>query len=134
LTDALPESVGQFFIYRHMDSNIPDSLIGWADDVDYAVTICDIDCRIIYMNRRSRETFAKHGDIIGKNLLECHNANSREKIKEMLSLGTSNAYTISKGGVKKLIFQSPWRRNGVIAGLVETSMIIPENMPHYDRG
>ena len=55
------------------------------------------------------------------------------KNKKMLSDGSSNVYTISKGGVKKLIFQSPWKINGEIAGLVETSMILPPDMPHYDR-
>lgn len=116
-----------------MKNQIPDSLLQWAEDVDYAVTICDADCKIIYMNRRSRETFARHGDIIGKNLIDCHSSASVEKIKKMLSDGSSNVYTISKGGVRKLIYQSPWRIDGKIAGLVETSMILPPEMPHYDR-
>lgn len=116
-----------------MTHNIPDKLLNWAEEVDYAVTICDADCKILFMNKRSRETFAKHGDIIGKNLLDCHSQASREKIDHMLRTGSSNAYTISKGGVKKLIFQSPWKIDGKIAGLVETSMILPENMPHYNR-
>lgn len=117
-----------------MKSQIPETLLNWAEDVDYAVTICDADCKILYMNRRSRETFAKHGDIIGNNLMDCHSQASRDKIKEMLTTGTSNVYTISKGGVKKLIYQSPWKIDGKIAGLVETSMILPNEMPHYDRG
>ena len=117
-----------------MKNQIPDYLLNWAEDVDYAVTICDTDCKILYMNRRSRETFAKHGNIIGNNLMECHSQASRDKIKEMLTKGTSNVYTITKGGVKKLIYQSPWKIDGKIAGLVETSMILPDEMPHYDRG
>lgn len=128
------ENIGQTFLYTGMTNNIPEKLLNWAEGVDYAVTICDIDCKILYMNKRSRETFAKHGDIIGKNLLDCHSAASCEKIKTMLAEGSSNVYTISKGGVKKLIYQSPWTIDGKIAGLVETSMILPQNMPHYDRG
>lgn len=130
----LPENIGQIFLYTGtMTNNIPDKLLAWAEDVDYAVTICDTDCKILFMNRRSRETFAKHGDIIGKNLLDCHSLASRDKISHMLQTGTSNAYTISKGGVRKLIFQSTWKIDGKIAGLVETSMILPEDMPHYTR-
>lgn len=117
-----------------MNHQIPDTLLNWAEDVDYAVTICDKNCNILYMNRRSRETFQKHGDLIGKNLLDCHASSSQAKIKEMLENGTSNVYTITKGKVNKIIFQSPWRINGEIAGLVETSMIMPPGMPHYDRG
>lgn len=117
-----------------MKHEIPFSLLNWAEDVDYAVTICDADCTILYMNRRSRETFASHGDIIGRNLLDCHSPASIEKIKHMLATGESNIYTISKSGVKKLIFQSVWKIGGEIAGLVETSMVIPDNIPHFDRG
>ena len=117
-----------------MNNQIPEILLNWAEDVDYAVTICDANCKILYMNRRSRETFAKHGDIIGNNLMDCHSQASQDKIKEMLTNGTSNVYTISKGGLKKLIYQSPWKIDGKIAGLVEVSMVLPEEMPHYDRG
>ena len=51
----------------------------------------------------------------------------------MLATGESNAYTISKNGVRKMIYQTPWRRDGQIAGMVEISMVIPEEMPHYVR-
>ena len=52
----------------------------------------------------------------------------------MLATGESNSYTISKGGLRKMIYQTPWRRDGRIAGMVEISMVIPDEMPHYDRG
>ena len=110
-----------------------EQLAHWADEVNYAVTICDADCKILYMNQRSRDTFAKQGDIIGRNLLECHSPASQEKIRHMLATGESNVYSISKNGQKKLIFQSPWKIDGKIAGLVETSMVLPEGMPHYNR-
>lgn len=110
-----------------------EKLAHWADGVDYAVTICDINLRIVYMNQRSRDTFAKHGDIIGQSLLDCHPEHARRKIHEMIKYGKSNAYTITKNGQKKLIFQSPWRLNGEIAGLVETSMVFPPDMPHFNR-
>lgn len=50
-----------------------ETLAHWADEVNYAVTIADKNCNIIYMNRRSRETFCKKGEnLIGRNLMECH--------------------------------------------------------------
>ncbi len=110
-----------------------DKLRGWADGIECAVTICDADCKILYMNERSRATFARHGDLIGHDLMACHSEKSREMIKRMLATGVTNAYTISKGGVRKLIFQTPWRCDGEVAGLVEISIVLPENMPHYDR-
>ena len=43
---------------------------------------------------------------------------------------------LPKKGKKKLIYQTPWYEDDktVPAGLVEFSIILPENMPHYDRG
>lgn len=110
-------------------NNIPD----WAMQMNCAVTVCDADGVIIYMNEKARETFSKHGDLIGKNLMGCHSQASKDKILEMLATGNSNAYTISKNGQRKMIYQTPWRENGKIAGMVEISMVIPEEMPHYVR-
>ena len=33
----------------------------------------------------------------------------------------------------KMIYQTAWKENGEVAGLVEISMVIPEDMPHYVR-
>lgn len=110
------------------------ALCHWADDVDYAVTIADKDCNIIYMNKRSRATFCKNEEsLIGKNLMDCHPLHAQKIIKKLLSEGGSNTYTITKNGVNKLIFQSAWKLEGKIAGLVETSMIIPSDIKHFDR-
>lgn len=111
-----------------------EELCHWADDVDYAVTIADKDCNIIYMNSRSRATFCRDGeDLIGRNLMDCHPEHARCIIRRLLEDGGSNAYTITKNGVNKLIFQSAWRLEGRIAGLVETSMVLPPDMRHFDR-
>lgn len=105
----------------------------WAEEMNCAVTVCDADGIILYMNKKSRETFAKHGNLIGQNLFQCHSPASQEKIRHMLATGESNSYTISKLGQRKMIYQTPWRSNGNIAGMVEISMVIPEEMPHYIR-
>ncbi|MCM1152192.1 MAG: PAS domain-containing protein [Muribaculum sp.] len=110
-----------------------DELINWAEQIGCAVTICDKECNILYMNERSRTTFASHGDMIGKNLMECHPEHAKKKILEMLATGRTNAYTIDKKGQKKLIYQTPWRKNDEIAGLVEFSIVLPPDMPHFIR-
>ena len=98
-----------------------------------AVTVCDTHGTILYMNEKAKETFAKHGDLIGRNLFDCHSETSQAKIRELLSTGGSNAYTIEKRGVKKMIYQTAWRKNGVVSGLVEISMILPDTLPHHVR-
>jgi PAS domain-containing protein len=112
-------------------AHIPD----WVWGMNCAVTVCDADCRIIYMNRRARDTFAAHGDLIGCNLRDCHSPRSVEIIERLLRDGGTNCYTISKAGLRKMIFQTAWRhrRDDSIGGLVELSMVIPEEMPHYIR-
>lgn len=104
-------------------------------NLPFAVTACDKEGIIIYMNAKSCATFLKNGEdsLIGKSLFDCHNPKSVDKIKEILSTGISNSYTIEKNGLKKLIYQCPWFKNDEIAGLVEISLIIPEDMPHFVR-
>lgn len=111
---------------------VPD----WAMGMNCAVTVADADCNIIYMNQRSRETFAKRGGaaLIGHNLMDYHNERSKAIIRRLLDTGGTNCYTIEKEGVHKMIFQSAWRDEaGKVGGLVELSMVIPEEMPHYVR-
>lgn len=117
--------------------NCPEAIVpDWAFRANCAITVADADCRIIYMNERSRETFARRGGaaLIGHNLMEYHNERSRGIIRELLATGGTNAYTIEKEGLRKLIFQSAWRDDaGAVAGLVEISMVLPADLPHYVR-
>lgn len=106
----------------------------WAEDIEGAVTVCDTKGTVVYMNKRSRETFNKQGQsMTGQNLMPCHNERSQAIISDMLAHNRPHCYTITKGGKRKLIFQTPWREEGEVAGLVEFSFVLPDDMPHYDR-
>lgn len=50
------------------------------------VVICDLEHIIIYMNPVACEHYAKQGgaDLLGKRLLDCHNAKSNEMINRVL--------------------------------------------------
>ncbi|MDZ7634336.1 MAG: PAS sensor protein [Bacteroidales bacterium] len=100
-----------------------------------AITVSDISGKIVYMNDKSAFTFSKYGgrDLEGRNLKDCHLPVSWEKILDIMNYGKSNCYTITKEGVKKLIYQTPWYDEGKIAGLVELSMEIPSGMEHFVR-
>ena len=87
----------------------------------------------LYERKRHAARFAGHGNLIGRNLFDCHSPKSQEKIRELLETGGVNAYTIEKKGVRKMIYQTAWKREGVVCGLVEISMEIPGEMPHYIR-
>ena len=87
------------------------------------------------MNEKSGKTFKKWGglNLIGKSLADCHKPKSQETIKNLLNFAETHVYTIEKAGIKKLIYQTPWYSNGKVAGLVELSMEIPFEMPHFVR-
>lgn len=104
-------------------------------EVNLAVTICDKDGKIIDMNDKSRKTFLKPGqeELIGKNVLDCHPEPAHSLLADMLQNPRTNAYTIEKNGVKKLIYQTPWYVDGEFMGFMELSMEIPFEMKHMVR-
>ncbi|MEI7596089.1 MAG: PAS domain-containing protein [Bacteroidota bacterium] len=107
----------------------------WAKEFNSAVTVCNTNGIILYMNKKAGKTFEKWGgiELIGKSLFDCHNDHSVAKIKELIATEKSNSYTIEKNGVKKLIHQAPWFKDGKCAGLVEISIEIPFDMSHFVR-
>lgn len=109
--------------------------INWEKEFDAAVTICDNEGKIIYMNDKAASTFSKDGgyNLIGTSLFDCHSEKSNEIIKSLMTENKSNSYTIENNGIKKLIHQAPWYENDILKGLVEISIEIPFEMPHHKR-
>ena len=108
----------------------------WLKEFPGAVTVCDRHGVVLEMNDRAVETFKDDGGaaLVGRNLLDCHPEPSRSKLAALLASGARNVYTIEKRGFRKLIYQSPWYRDGSYAGFVEFSLEIPADMPHFIRG
>lgn len=52
-----------------------------------AVVICNLEHEIIYMNPAAAARYAKQGGaaLVGSNLLDCHNAQSREQIHKVIA-------------------------------------------------
>jgi hypothetical protein len=107
----------------------------WVREFPAAITVCDPAGIILEMNERAIATFASDGgaELIGRNVLDCHPEPSRTQLAAMLASGQSNAYTIEKNGVRKLIYQSPWYQDGEYRGFVELSLVIPAELPHRVR-
>ncbi|MDH7479335.1 MAG: diguanylate cyclase [Syntrophomonadaceae bacterium] len=108
----------------------------WVKSFPVAVTICDHYGVILEMNDRAAEVFAKRGgrELVGKNVLYCHPQSAREKLAELLKRGGTNCYTTENNGVKRLVYQAPWYKDGEYQGLVELLFEIPADMPHFVRG
>src|ERR1700690_4673688 len=107
----------------------------WIKEFPAAVTVCDREGNIIEMNDKAAKTFEKDGghNLIGKNMLDCHPELARTKTERLLAAKEKNVYTIEKNGIKKLIFQSPWFKDGKYSGSVEVSLEIPFELPHFVR-
>ena len=107
----------------------------WVKEFPGAVTVCDAEGRIVEMNEKSREVFAADGGakLLGANVLDCHPEPSRSRLKAMMDDRRENVYTIQKNGRKKLIYQTPWYKDGAYAGFVELSLEIAWDLPHFNR-
>lgn len=107
----------------------------WVKHIPISITVCDKDGIITEINDTAAETFAKYGgkELLGKSLYHYHPEHCNAMIRNMLSTGESHSYTISKAGKKKLIHQQPYIIDGEVAGVVEFSILLPDDMPHYER-
>jgi len=107
----------------------------WVKSFPAAITVCDAQGIILEMNEAALEVFRADGGekLLGSNLLDCHSERSRRILEEMMTNQRANVYTIEKNGRKKLIYQSPWYKDGQYAGFIELSLVIPAEMPHFIR-
>lgn len=107
----------------------------WIKEFPAAITVCDAEGFILAMNEKAAKVFEKDGGrkLVGSNMLNCHPDPARNKVERLLAAKEKNVYTIEKNGIKKLIYQSPWYKDGQYAGFVELSLEIPWEMPHFIR-
>jgi transcriptional regulator with PAS, ATPase and Fis domain len=117
------------------ETQSPNSATNWPDEISASITVIDRSFTILYMNEKSAAAFAKWGGkaLVGKDVRRCHQEHSVHIIEHILETGEPYIYTIEKQGIKKLIYQTPWRKDGQIMGVVEFSMEIPPEMPHHVR-
>jgi len=107
----------------------------WVQEFPAAITVSDAQGKIIEMNGKAAKTLEKDGGakLIGTNVLDCHPEPSRTKLRDIMDNRKINIYTLEKDGIKKLIYQAPWYEGGEYAGVVELSVEIPFEMPHFVR-
>ena len=103
------------------------------ENLPIAITVSDKDGNIIDMNQTSADVNSHGKKIIGNNLYDCHPPQAAAKLRELYEKQEKNVYTIEKNGIKKLIYQVPWYKDGQFGGLMELSLPIPFEMPHYVR-
>jgi transcriptional regulator with PAS, ATPase and Fis domain len=111
------------------------SEFSWIKEFPTAITITDAEGLILEMNDKAALTFASDGGyaLVGTSVLNCHPELARSKLAALMEGRRTNVYTIEKKGVKKLIYQAPWFKDGQYAGFIEFSFEIPVNLPHFIR-
>ena len=96
-----------------------------------AATVCDKEGIVLYQNKRAID---RDGDVVGKNLYNCHGEKAGAMIRHMIESDESNTYQIIRHGKHKLLHQTPWYdEEGSIAGLIELAIDLPDQMPVFNR-
>lgn len=104
----------------------------WVKSFAGAITVCDTEGIIVEVNDAASEGFGGQ-QLLGANVLDCHPEKARAELEQMMATQHANMYTIEKQGKKKLIYQTPWYRDGEYAGFMELMLDLPDGMPHFVR-
>jgi hypothetical protein len=107
----------------------------WGKYFPAAITVTNEKGVITEMNDASITSYQKDGGeaLIGTNSIDCHKEPSLSKVKKLYEDQALNVYTITKNGKKKMVYQSPYFVDGKFAGMVEMSLPIPDEIPHFNR-
>lgn len=107
----------------------------WQKTFPGSIVVTDEKGIITEMNDFSIENFRKDGgaQLIGKNIMNCHPEPSLSKVKKLFAEASVNAYIITKNGKRKMIYQAPYFKDGCFSGMVELSLPLPDELPHYNR-
>ncbi len=91
-----------------------------------SIVICDLKHEIIYMNPAAIANYAKRGGdkLIGRSILECHNPESNEKIKQVVAWFAADeshnlVYTFYNEKQNKDVYMVALRDNGKLIGYYE---------------
>lgn len=112
-----------------------------VDQDQCAVVICNMEHEILYMNPAARMRYAKRGGegLVGKSLLDCHNPQSVEMIKKVVSWFVESAehnriYTFHNEKENKDVYMVALRdEDGSLIGYYEKHEYRdPETAKRYD--
>lgn len=105
-----------------------------------AVVVCNLEHEIIYMNPAAIRYYEKWGGgkLVGKSLLDCHNPQSEERIKQVVewfaaSKENNLVYTFHNKKQNKDVYMVALRDGGKLIGYYEKHEYRnPETMKMYD--
>lgn len=110
--------------------------LSYFDTAGFAVTVCDREGVVLYQNAKA---VLRDGDVLGRNLFDCHKESSARMIRRMIAEGSGHTYETvhsSPDAVcsRSFIHQTPWyAADGSVAGLIEIDIDLPAEVPVYSR-
>lgn len=109
--------------------------LDWADDLEISVMATDEHGVITYMNAFAERANQDAGGakLIGASLFACHPERSLARVHELYQAPGPSHYTVARSGRRKIIHHLPRYRDGRFAGVVEISVPIPAELPHFER-
>ncbi len=105
-----------------------------------SIVICSLAHEIVYMNPAAVENYAKRGGekLIGQSIMDCHNAESQEKMKRVLEWFAASpdhniVYTFYNEKQNKDVYMVALRSEGELIGYYEKHEFRNrETMKFYD--
>ena len=123
-----------------MNENMMGYFKSIIDQDRCAVVTCNLQHEIIYMNPAAVKNYQKYGGekLLGKSLLNCHNAESKKRIEEVVDWFAKDeshnlVYTFHNEKQNKDVYMVALRENGTLIGYYEKHEYRnAENMKFYD--
>ncbi len=107
----------------------------WHKGVKVGITVSDEERTILYMNDTALKIFERSGGskLIGKNLLDCHPDFAQHSVLSLFEKKKNNCYTVVIDGIKYMLYQSPWFKEGEFAGFVEFIYSLPAEIKQLKK-
>ncbi|MGN0354357.1 MAG: PAS domain-containing protein [Muricoprocola sp.] len=97
-----------------------------VDQDKTSIVICNLEHEIIYMNPAAVHSYSKYGGdkLIGKSLLDCHNPESKDKIRQVVDWFDADeshniVYTFHNEKQNKDVYMVALREEGKLIGYYE---------------
>jgi len=102
----------------------------WFENLPCAVTVCDRNYTILYVNQATAEANAERGgkELVGRSLLDCHPPRARRLLRKVMDSGEPHIFTSERNGRKKMVYEAHWRRDGEVGGMIEVSFQLPRKV------
>ena len=106
-------------------------LEAFANSIPDPVVIADTQHKVIFINKAAREHFENGDNLLGRSLMECHNADSKHKMEEVLAIlsqGEEDEVQITDKPGQRTFMRAVKNSRGNLLGYYERYMYWPKRI------